>query len=337
MTGRRVGLLGGAFNPPHQGHLRLAELALAHLQLDELRFVPTAVSPHKPDPGGPDGPSRRRLLDALLEGADPRFRIEPLELARGGTSYTVDTLERLAEQEPDSAWILVIGSDQLPGLAQWRRAERVFQLAAVAIAPRPGVSGERLEVPGLRPTERWSGRAGELVWLPSTGLELASTTLRSDLAADPGAAPEGLPSGVLSAIRSANLYGKSCSGACMTLDPRLAAVVEAARSKKAFRIRLLDVKDVASFTDTFAFMSGGSDRQNRAIADAVEEALRLTGERPLSSEGSSNGTWILLDYGSLVIHVMDEETRRHYNLEGLWREGRELELPPEDHPASELR
>jgi ribosome-associated protein len=123
----------------------------------------------------------------------------------------------------------------------------------------------------------------------------------------------------------------------MTLDSRLATVVDAARSKKAFRIRLVDVKDIASFTDTFAFMSGGSDRQNRAIADAVEDALRLTGERPISSEGGSNGTWVLLDYGNLVIHVMDEDTRRHYNLEGLWGAGRELELPAEAHPESESR
>ena len=91
----------------------------------------------------------------------------------------------------------------------------------------------------------------------------------------------------------------------MTLDSRLATVVEAARSKKAFRIRLLDVRDIASFTDTFAFMSGGSDRQNRAIAEAVEDALKLTGERPISREGEANGNWVLLDFGNLVVHVMD--------------------------------
>jgi ribosome-associated protein len=120
----------------------------------------------------------------------------------------------------------------------------------------------------------------------------------------------------------------------MTLDARLANVVEAGRSKKAFRIRLLDVKGLASFTDTFAFLSGGSDRQNRAIADAIEEELKKEGERPLSSEGSGNGAWILLDYGDLIVHVMDEDTRRYYNLEGLWSEGRELPLPPETHPAT---
>ena len=118
----------------------------------------------------------------------------------------------------------------------------------------------------------------------------------------------------------------------MVLDTRLASVVEAARSKKAFRIRMLDVSGIASFTDTFAFMSGGSDRQNRAIADAVEETLKLSGERVLCTEGSQNGAWILLDFGDLIVHVMDEETRRHYNIEGLWSQGTELELPPEAHP-----
>lgn len=119
----------------------------------------------------------------------------------------------------------------------------------------------------------------------------------------------------------------------MTLDTRLASVVEAGRSKKAFRIQMFDVQGIASFTDTFAFMSGGSDRQNRAIAEAVEEALKAQGERPLSTEGNSTGNWILLDYGDLIVHVMDEDTRRHFNLEGLWSQGREYEIPPEVLPA----
>ena len=83
---KRVGLLGGAFNPPHEGHLKLARIALEHLALDELCFVPTALSPHKPDPGGPDGRARLRLLSEALEGFDSRCSVEPLELDRGGIS-----------------------------------------------------------------------------------------------------------------------------------------------------------------------------------------------------------------------------------------------------------
>ncbi|MCL1908094.1 MAG: ribosome silencing factor [Holophagaceae bacterium] len=119
----------------------------------------------------------------------------------------------------------------------------------------------------------------------------------------------------------------------MALDERLARVVEAARSKKAGRIELLDVGRIASFADTFAFMSGTSDRQNRAIAEAIFDALKERGERPISQEGGNPGTWILMDYGDLIVHVMDESTRLHYKLEELWKEGQKLELPPD--PAIE--
>ena len=115
----------------------------------------------------------------------------------------------------------------------------------------------------------------------------------------------------------------------MTLDERLVRVVEAARSKKAGRIILMDVCGIASFADTFAFMSGSSDRQNRAIAEAIFDALKECGERPISQEGDSPGTWILMDYGDLIIHVMDEKSRLHYKLEELWKEGKCLDLPPD--------
>ena len=202
----RVGLLGGAFNPPHEGHLALARLALAHLDLDELRFVPTFLSPHKEDPGGPDPAIRLRLLEAAVAGLDPRCRVETLELDRGGRSYTVDTLEALAAAEPGHGWILVMGSDQLPGLPTWRRAERVFQLASAAVALRPGAPFQAPGLPGLKTVARWSGAAGELVPLPTTNLDLASTTLREGLKARPDLPQEGLPPEVLDVIRQETLY-----------------------------------------------------------------------------------------------------------------------------------
>ena len=202
----RVGLLGGAFNPPHEGHLKLARLALDRLDLDELRFMPSALSPHKPDPGGPDARTRLGLLSEALKAFDPRCRVEEAELERGGTSYTVDTLEALAAREPGAAWILIMGSDQLPGLPRWRNPGRVFQLASAAVALRPGAPAELPEVPGLHPVAAWSGRPGELVWLPPTELDLASTELRRRLAADPAHDPDGIPAQVLAAIRAEKLY-----------------------------------------------------------------------------------------------------------------------------------
>ncbi len=203
---RRVGLLGGAFNPPHEGHLKLARLALDHLALDELRFVPTALSPHKPDPGGPDAQARLRLLTEALEGFDGRCRVETLEVERGGASYTVDTLESLSGREPDAAWILVMGSDQLPGLPTWRRVERIFELASAAVALRPGAPFLVPQIPGVHASPAWSGRPGELVALPATELDLASTDLRERLRRTPLEDPGGVSPQVLGTIRSENLY-----------------------------------------------------------------------------------------------------------------------------------
>lgn len=203
---KRIGLLGGAFNPPHQAHLRLARLALDHLDLDELRVVPTALSPHKAADEDPGPAARLRMLALAFEGFDPRVRLETLEVDRGGTSYTVDTLEALATREPDAAWILIMGSDQLPGLPAWHRAPRVFELASAAVALRPRAPFAVPPLPGLRPAGSWSGQPGELVALPATDLDLASSTLREALHACPGQDPAGLPAQVLSTIRTENLY-----------------------------------------------------------------------------------------------------------------------------------
>jgi len=205
----RIGLLGGTFNPPHDGHLKLAEIALRALALDEVRFLPTALPPHKAlPPGDPDGAARLHLLEAALAALGLPFRLEPLEVQRGGTSFTVDTLERLAEREPDCAWIFLMGGDQLPGFPGWRRPERILELASLAVAARPGwPAPEAGELPGMlagRVRPQWSGAPGELIWLPGTELELASTDLRAELGR--GGTPNGIPPQVLAAILREQRY-----------------------------------------------------------------------------------------------------------------------------------
>ena len=213
MKPMRVGLLGGTFNPPHLGHLKLAELALEALGLDEVRFVPTAAPPHKPVPAGdPGGPARAGLLrEALAAGGRP-FTVEPLEVERGGTSFTVDTLELLARREPGCAWIFLMGSDQLPGFPSWMRVERILELASVAVAPRPAgpgpaSAGERPAMPALladRVKASWSGLPGEVIWLPGTELDLASSDLRAELGM--GRIPDGIPVEVMAAILREKQY-----------------------------------------------------------------------------------------------------------------------------------
>ncbi len=166
--------------------------------------MPTARSPHKPNEGDVTDAQRLALLEAAIQGFDPRACIEPIELERGGTSYTADTLEALSAREPDAAWVLVLGSDQLPGLPKWRRAEVVFRLASLAVAERPGQDASLPDGLPLQVVQTWSGRPGELVRLPSTDSDLSSTGLRDDLRH--GRATAGLPASVTRVIKAGNLY-----------------------------------------------------------------------------------------------------------------------------------
>lgn len=98
----------------------------------------------------------------------------------------------------------------------------------------------------------------------------------------------------------------------------LREVVAAAHDRKAIRARVLRLGEVSDFTEYFVICSGNSQRQVQAIADAVLERLRPEKIRPLSKEGYEHGRWVLLDFGSFVVHVFDEENRSYYGLERLW-------------------
>ncbi len=94
--------------------------------------------------------------------------------------------------------------------------------------------------------------------------------------------------------------------------------VEASREKKAEDIMVLDLRDISSFTDYFVIMQGNSKRQNIAIYEGVEKALKDRNIRPLSIEGRENAEWVLMDYGDFIVHIFSKEAREYYSLEKLW-------------------
>ena len=113
----------------------------------------------------------------------------------------------------------------------------------------------------------------------------------------------------------------------LTLAAKTYLCAMAADSKKAEDIVVLEVGPLSSVADHFLICSGASDRQVRAIADAIEEELTQNGEKPLAMEGYHKGTWVLIDCADVVVHVFDDETRRFYNLERLWHRAARVEVP----------
>jgi nicotinate-nucleotide adenylyltransferase len=134
-----IGVLGSAFNPPHLGHLALAQEALWQLGLEEVVLVPTGEAPHKRIADDP-GREQRLAMTRLAAAEDSRFAVSTLEVEREGPSYTYETLELLAEERADRELVFVMGADAAIGLESWREPQRVVELAHLAVARRSGVA-----------------------------------------------------------------------------------------------------------------------------------------------------------------------------------------------------
>ena len=118
------------------------------------------------------------------------------------------------------------------------------------------------------------------------------------------------------------------------LDERVLAALHAADEKKALEPVVLDLREIASFTDYFLIVSGANERQVQAISDEVYETLKKSGHAAARVEGYKTAEWILLDYGDFVVHVFEQKARKFYDLERLWRESKRVELPAEFNAGS---
>jgi nicotinate-nucleotide adenylyltransferase len=167
----RIGVFGGTFDPPHLGHLLLAESARERLGLDRVLFVPARVPPHKRGRRVTEARIRLLLLRAALRGTG--FSVSTVELDRPGPSYTVDTLERLGARHPRARFWLLVGADSLADLPTWRDPERILALARVAVAARPGA---------LPPPAFLRRHARHIVRLGNVPIEISSSDLRRQVA-----------------------------------------------------------------------------------------------------------------------------------------------------------
>lgn len=189
----RVGLLGGTFDPPHLGHLVVAECARVELDLDEVRLL-VAGEPWMKGAAPTSATERFAMVCAAVD-QDPYFLVDDRELHRDGPTYTADTLAELHTDEPDTEWYFLLGEDAAAGLTDWQRVEEAFALATFVVVTRPGHDAPAAgELPG------------EVVHLEVPQLEVSSTQLRERYAQ--GLATRYLvPDAVDRCIRDRGLYG----------------------------------------------------------------------------------------------------------------------------------
>lgn len=293
----KVGLLGGSFNPAHEGHRHIAETALKRLGLDEIWWLVAPQNPLKPVEGMASFNERYASVDRVAQ--HPHFVISDLERVIG-TVYTAHTVAELRRMFPGVRFVWLMGADNLAAVDHWLDWPLLFSSVPVAVLDRPGhaipalasLAAQRFRrhrVPASRARGLASRPAPAWTFLHCRLSPLSATAIRSAASADP------------------DMVAKLIAIAEHEID-----------EMKGEDIVTVDLTDKADFADAMVIASGRSGRQVAAIADKLVEKFKAAGARKLGVEGLPAGDWVLIDTGDIVVHLFRPEVRRFYNIEKLW-------------------
>jgi nicotinate-nucleotide adenylyltransferase len=178
---RRLGIFGGAFDPPHLAHRALAEVALAQLQLDELRVLPTGQAWHKTRQL--TAAEHRLAMAQLAFDALPGVVLDDREIRRAGPSYTLDTLRELRDEQPQAELYLIMGKDQADVLPTWRNWQDIVRIAIICVADRDGLTGQETQ---FNPPPEMAPRFRKLS-MPA--MDISATGIRARIASQQGISP----------------------------------------------------------------------------------------------------------------------------------------------------
>lgn len=200
----RIGIYGGTFNPPHIGHIRAAQYAISALNLDRLMLIPACISPHKTLPkNSPTAEQRMQMLRIAIQNT--QIEVSDIELQRGGTSYTFETVTALKETYPDDELIFFMGTDMFLSFDKWRNPDIIMEKAALGVFYR----GEKGEVEAISQQKTLLEAQGAKIYLVENPVtEISSTELRRLIAFR--CAEDLLPKGVFEYISSNDLYTPVC-------------------------------------------------------------------------------------------------------------------------------
>ncbi|MBQ9802516.1 MAG: nicotinate-nucleotide adenylyltransferase [Clostridia bacterium] len=197
----RIGIYGGTFAPPHRGHVKAAEEFFRQMELDLLYIIPTAVPPHKQIDAS-DDPRHRLAMCELAFGKMPRVIVSDMEIARGGKSYTVDTLRTLAGE--DRRLFLLMGTDMMLTLDRWREPEEIFRLCYPVYMRRE--SDPIIEGQIVAKNKEYLEKYGKIVRrVPMDFVDISSTAVRERVR-DGKAIADVVPDAVAAYIEEKGLY-----------------------------------------------------------------------------------------------------------------------------------
>ena len=236
---KRIGIYGGTFNPPHVGHIRAAQYAVTELALDCLLVIPSCISPHKELPAdSATAQQRLEMLSPCLKDA-PKTQVSDIELQRGGSSYTYETVETIRRDNPSAELVLFMGTDMFLSFHTWRHPEKILENASLAVFYR----GQRDEKAAIEKQKAFLEDKGAKVYLVENPVtEISSTDLRRMLVF--GCADEFLVPAVAEYIREKGLYATDRSLKALPMEQLEQVVVSLLKPNRVAHV--LGCRDTAA-------------------------------------------------------------------------------------------
>ena len=330
----RTGIFGGTFSPMHMGHMNLLQTVQSRMNLEKIYVVPASQNPLKPATEGPTDAQRLEMLKVGTAEFE-YLEVDDQEIKRGGKSFTVDTITEYAKKIDAADLFLIVGLDAFEELDRWKDFEKILTLANLIVVTRPNhtlpfTAGDLPE--GIQPLvavfDRQyvalnSGRSIEFVRLNDQ--DVSSTDIRKRMRSGQNV-DRHLDLKVEEFLRANQIFAP--------IGPKIGDYeaftrfcAQALWDKKAIQVRGFDLSKIEAPTEFTLVASGTSTRHANSLAEAVQRAVKEEfNVLPQSVEGVSEGRWVVLDYGALIIHVFYDFVRQEYRLEDLWRAGRDLLL-----------
>lgn len=330
----RIVFFGGTFDPPHNGHIALAEAVLKKGIADHVMFVPAWIPPHKDLKGRTSYADRLRMMELASEGQE-KMSVSNLEEELGGVSYTIDSLTELSARDPGSEYLLLIGGDSLSQLHTWHRAVELAKQFPIVYCPRPGIT------PGLKELlKNWPQdiaeklSAGAISDLPLS--DLSSTGIREQIRR--GETPEGIRKEVLDYIRQRRIYMEEEKKTVRPNAQDLARFcANVADERKASDIVVMDMTELSAIADCFVICSGTSAPHLRAISETIQKDVREKFNLHCKIDGTPESNWIIVDLGDVMVHIFTDETRNLYQLENLWGDAQKIDAAIKEKKQTKSR
>jgi nicotinate-nucleotide adenylyltransferase len=335
MSEQKIGLFGGTFNPIHFGHINSILTVSKKIPLDKVVVVPSNQNPLKGPVEGPTAEQRLEMVRKGLSDFSDTIDIDDGEISRGGKSYTVETIRKYVKEPLTDEFYFIMGMDSFETFDQWKDYVEIVSKCNLVVTSRPGLNwptsieelpkGLQPLVGKFKPYEISLKTGHDIYFVSLEDIAISASEIRKKIRLGQKT-DKFLPLPVEDYIKENDVYPK-ITEKISDYEEFTRFCANIVHDKKGILTKGFDLRELNGPTEYTLIVSGTSTRHTSSLAEHVLTRVKEEyGTYPLSIEGQQEGRWILLDYGSLMVHIFYDFVRQEYRLEELWAKGQELDL-----------